>query len=119
MIRHTAVTLMALLVFQSGNAIPLSIQDDLARWDNCEDYLKRTSVRVNRYNGQEEPTRMWISPDPRNSPVRRPDFGQHYVLYYLVVPLNRGVAVGSYSYYFCITDEKSKRVIGFERAPNQ
>jgi hypothetical protein len=106
----------SLLLTFHVNAEPV----DQARAKACEDYVTRNSVATNKYNGQKYDKFTWWSIYETQGMWQRPQFGQNYLLRFRVQMLNeKGSRVGSAVSYYCVSDFKTKKVIGFEVDPVQ
>lgn len=93
---------------------------DSIRAQACEKYVSSVSVGTNKYNGQKYDKFMWWSIYENQGMWKRPEFGENYLLRFRIQMLNeRGSRIGSGVTYYCITDAKTKKVIGFELDPVQ
>jgi len=92
--------------------------DDEVRGNACEDYVKSISTEVNKYTGKKYATLRWSSIYKMNGMVKHPKFGPNYLLHFIITRMDEnGFDVGDGVSYYCVSDLKTKAVIGFEPLP--
>ncbi len=98
-----------------------SVQNDRPVFDHritrisaCEEYVKSINTRTNRYTGEVSEQFGWSS---TQDIVRVYNFGNNYsILFMLKMRDENGIMFGDLIDYWCVTDENTGAVIGFELA---
>jgi hypothetical protein len=111
-----SLSLSSVIFSFHANAEPV----DPARAKACEDYVSTRSVATNKYTGQKYDQFMWWSIYESQGMWKSPQFGENYLLRFRIQMMDeRGRRVGSGVTYYCISDIRSKKVVGFELDPAQ
>ena len=92
---------------------------DPVRAKACEDYVRSIGTGVNQYTGEKYSKFVWQSLyETLGMYNGNPRFGRNYTLQFRIQMKNEnGTNRGEGANYFCVSDLKTKKVIGFEFFP--
>jgi hypothetical protein len=112
------IIFISILTLISNNSSAES--HDPIRGKACEEYLKSRSTATNKYTGQKYSKFIWWSIYENQGMWKRPQFGENYLLRFLIQSKDEnGSLIGESIQYYCISDLRTKKVIGFELDPVQ